>query len=34
VVAAGLRIRSQRERPVLNGGALVVAAWMLERDDD
>ena len=34
VVAAGLRIRSQRERPVLNGGALVVAAWMLNRDDD
>ena len=33
VVAAGLRIRSQRERPVLRGGALVVAAWMLERDD-
>jgi hypothetical protein len=34
VMAAGLRIRSQRERSVLNGGALVVAAWMLERDDD
>jgi ubiquinone/menaquinone biosynthesis C-methylase UbiE len=34
VVAAGLRIRSQREQPVLNGGALVVAAWLLERDDD
>jgi SAM-dependent methyltransferase len=34
VAAAGLRIRSRRERPVLRGGALVVAAWMLERDDD
>lgn len=41
VMAAGLRIRSQRERPVLpllpllplrTGRALVVAAWMLERD--
>jgi SAM-dependent methyltransferase len=31
--AAGLRIRSRRERPVLPGGALVVAAWSLERDD-
>jgi ubiquinone/menaquinone biosynthesis C-methylase UbiE len=30
---AGLRIRSQRERPVLPGRSLVVAAWMLERDD-
>jgi SAM-dependent methyltransferase len=33
VAAAGLRIRSRRARPVLPGGALVVAAWMLERDD-
>ena len=32
VVAAGLRIRSRRERPVLPGRSLVVAAWMLERD--
>lgn len=31
--AAGLRIRSQRERPLLPGRSLVVAAWMLERDD-
>lgn len=33
VVAAGLRIRSRRERPVLPGRALVVAACRLERDD-
>ena len=33
VRAAGLRIRSERARPVLPGGALVVAAWLLERDD-
>jgi SAM-dependent methyltransferase len=33
VAAAGLRIRSRRERPVLPGRALVVAAWLLERDD-
>jgi SAM-dependent methyltransferase len=33
VVAAGLRIRSRSERPVLPGRALVVAGWMLERDD-
>lgn len=33
VAAAGLRVRSQRERPVLPGRALLVAAWMLERDD-
>lgn len=33
VAAAGLRIRSRRERPVLPGRALVVAGWMLERDD-
>jgi SAM-dependent methyltransferase len=32
VDAAGLRIRARRERPVLPGGALVVAAWALERD--
>lgn len=32
VVAAGLRVRLRRERPVLPGGSLVVAAWMLERD--
>jgi len=32
VVAAGLRIRAQRDRPVLPGGALVVAGWILERD--
>lgn len=33
VAAAGLRICARRERPVLPGGALGVAAWMLERDD-
>jgi len=33
VAAAGLRIRSQRERPVLRGGSLLVAGWMLERDE-
>lgn len=33
VAAAGLRIRSQRERPVLPGRALVVGAWLLERHD-
>ncbi|HEX6901995.1 MAG TPA: methyltransferase domain-containing protein [Thermoanaerobaculia bacterium] len=32
VEAAGLRIRSRRERPVLPGGSLRVAAWSLERD--
>jgi ubiquinone/menaquinone biosynthesis C-methylase UbiE len=32
VMAAGLRVRSQRERLVLPGRSLVVAAWMLERD--
>ena len=32
IVAAGLRIGSQRERPVLPGRSLVVAGWMLERD--
>jgi SAM-dependent methyltransferase len=30
VMAAGLRIRSRRERPVLPGGSLVVAGWVLE----
>jgi SAM-dependent methyltransferase len=33
VVAAGLRIQSRRERPVLPRRSLVVAGWMLERDD-
>jgi SAM-dependent methyltransferase len=33
VIAAGLRIRSQRERAVLRGRALVVAGWLLERDE-
>jgi SAM-dependent methyltransferase len=33
VVAAGLRIRSRKERPVLPGRSLLVAAWILERDD-
>jgi SAM-dependent methyltransferase len=32
VAAAGLRIRSTRERPLLPGRALVIAAWILERD--
>jgi ubiquinone/menaquinone biosynthesis C-methylase UbiE len=32
VMAAGLRVRSQRARPLLPGGALLVAGWMLERD--
>jgi ubiquinone/menaquinone biosynthesis C-methylase UbiE len=32
VEAAGLRIRSRRERPVLPGHALVVTALLLERD--
>lgn len=30
VMAAGLRVRSRRERTVLRGRALVVAAWVLE----
>ena len=30
---AGLRIRSWRERPVLPGRSLVVAGWILERND-
>jgi SAM-dependent methyltransferase len=33
VAAAGLRVRSRRESPVLPGRSLVVAGWMLERDD-
>jgi len=33
VRSAGLRVASRRERPVLPGGALVVAGWVLERDD-
>lgn len=33
VAAAGLRIRARRERAVLPGGALVAAAWALERDE-
>src|SRR5688572_19391617 len=33
VVAAGLRIRSRWERPVLLGRSLVVAGWLLEEDD-
>jgi SAM-dependent methyltransferase len=33
LAAAGLRVRSRRERPVLPGGSLVVAGWLLERDD-
>jgi SAM-dependent methyltransferase len=33
VVTAGLRVRSRRERPLLPGRALMVAGWMLERDD-
>ena len=32
VMAAGLRIRARRDRPVLPGGALVVAALSLDRD--
>ena len=32
VAAAGLRTRARRERPVLPRGALVVAAWIVERD--
>jgi ubiquinone/menaquinone biosynthesis C-methylase UbiE len=33
VGAAGLRIRSRQERPVLPCRSLVVAAWIVERDD-
>jgi SAM-dependent methyltransferase len=32
VMAAGLRVQSRRERPVLPGGSLLVAGWMLERN--
>ena len=32
VRSAGLRVRSKRHRPVLPGGSLVVAGWMLEGD--
>lgn len=32
VTAAGLRIRSRRERPLLPGRSLVVAGWILDRD--
>jgi ubiquinone/menaquinone biosynthesis C-methylase UbiE len=33
VRSANLRIRARRERSVLPGGSLVVAAWSLERDE-
>jgi SAM-dependent methyltransferase len=33
VIAAGLRIRARRDRPLLPGGTLVVAGLSLERDD-
>ena len=33
VMAAGLRIRSRRERPVLPVRSLVVACWILRRND-
>jgi ubiquinone/menaquinone biosynthesis C-methylase UbiE len=33
VAAAGLRIRSRRERPLLPGRTLLFAGWELERDD-
>lgn len=33
VAAAGLSIRSQRERPLLPGRSLVVAEWVLDHDD-
>ncbi len=32
VTAAGLRVHARRERPLLPGRALVVAAWVLGRD--
>jgi hypothetical protein len=32
VMAAGLRIRSQQERPLLPGRSLIVAGWILEPD--
>ena len=33
VMAAGLRVRAQRERPLLPGRSLVIAAWCLDRDE-
>jgi ubiquinone/menaquinone biosynthesis C-methylase UbiE len=33
VLAAGLRVQWGRQRPLLPGRALVVAEWVLERDD-
>ena len=33
VASAGLRIRSRREWPVLPGRSLVVAGWILDRDE-
>jgi ubiquinone/menaquinone biosynthesis C-methylase UbiE len=33
LVNARLKIRARRERPVLPGNALVVAGWILDRDD-
>ena len=32
LTAAGLRVQSRRERPLLPGGALVVAGWSVERN--
>jgi SAM-dependent methyltransferase len=32
LMAAGLRVRSRRERPILPRGSLMVAAWILEPD--
>lgn len=32
VVKAGLRIRARRERPILPGRSLAIAAWILDRD--
>ena len=32
LATVGLRIRSQRERAVLPGGALVITGWILDRD--
>ena len=33
ITAAGLRIRLQRSQPILPGGALVVASWVVESGD-
>ena len=33
LTAAGLRIRSRQERPILPGRSLVVAGWSVERND-